>query len=341
MPRADQPIRQWTILKLLESNGRVTLHQIADALSETCHERTLRRDIDVLGLVGFPIYSERENGKSYWKLDETYRTTPLPLTATELYALQCGQQFLAPLEGTFITESIQSLYQKINANLTPKNRDYVSLLQQTVQIGIPPYKVYKAHRPLIEQMKQAIEQSRTVEMQYASLRGSPKRRRINPYRLWYYKGALYLLGYCHLRKDVRIFSVDRIGLFRMTEQRFQLPLYFSIEDYFKDAFGVYRGEAEPVSLLFEKPASQWVKERKWHASQRLTSLRGGKVRLELMVAVTPELMEWVMGFGAQVEALAPERLRRMIENEAWKVAGKYQKGQREKMKQKKKQTFKP
>lgn len=29
MPRADQPIRQWTILKLLESNGRVTLRQIA------------------------------------------------------------------------------------------------------------------------------------------------------------------------------------------------------------------------------------------------------------------------------------------------------------------------
>lgn len=43
MPRADQPIRQWTILKLLESNGRVTLRQIADALSERCHKRTLRR----------------------------------------------------------------------------------------------------------------------------------------------------------------------------------------------------------------------------------------------------------------------------------------------------------
>jgi predicted DNA-binding transcriptional regulator YafY len=190
MPRADQPIRQWTILKLLESNRKITLQRIASELSEPCHERTLRRDLDALGAAGFPIYSERENGKSYWKLGENYRTAPLPLTATELYALQCGKQLLAPLEGTFIAESIQSLYQKINANLTPKNRDYASLLKQTVQIGIPPYKVYKAHRLLIEQMKQAIEQSKTVEMQYASLRGSPKRRRGNPYRLWYYKGAL-------------------------------------------------------------------------------------------------------------------------------------------------------
>jgi len=37
-------------------------------------------------------------------------------------------------------------------------------------------------------------------------------------------------------------------------------------------------------------------------------------------------MQWVMGFGAQVEVIAPARLRRMVENEAWKMAGKYQKG---------------
>lgn len=175
-------------------------------------------------------------------------------------------------------------------------------------------------------MRQAMEQGKTAEMQYASPRGSRKRRRVNPYRLWHYKGALYLLGHCHLRKDVRTFSIDRISAFRVTDQRFQLPLYFSIEDYFKDAFGIFRGEAEPVSLLFEKPASQWVRERKWHTSQRLTPLPAGKVRLDLQVAVTPELLEWVMGFGAQVEVLAPERLRRMVENEAWRIAGKYQNG---------------
>lgn len=325
MSRADPPIRQWTILKLLESNEKITLRRIASELEDPYHERTLRRDLEVLNLSGFPIYTERENGKTYWRLNDAYRRFPLPLTATELYALQCGKQFLAPLEGTFISESIQDLYKKINANLSSRSREYLSLLQQTVQIGIPPYKVYKHHRPLIERIKQAVEQSKTSEMHYAPLKGKAKKRRLNPYRLWYYKGALYLLGHCHLRKEVRIFAVDRIGSFRATEQRFQLPLYFSIEDYFKDAFGIYRGEAEPVSLLFEKPASQWVRERKWHASQRLTPLRGGKLRMDLQVAVTPEFLEWVVGFGAQVEALAPERLRRRVENEAWKVAGKYQK----------------
>jgi predicted DNA-binding transcriptional regulator YafY len=337
MPRADQPIRQWTILKLLESNGRVTLRQIADALSETCHERTLRRDLDVLGLVGFPIYSERENGKTVWKLNDAYRRVPLPLTATELYALQCGMQLLAPLEGTFLTDAIQSLIQKINANLPLKSRDYLALLQQTIQIGMPPYKIYKAHRSLIDPIQRAIEMGRMIEIRYTPLRtGRPGARAVNPYRLWYYGGTLYLIGYCHERKDVRTFVIDRIASIRVTDRPFQIPFYFSIDDYFKDAFGIYRGEAEAVSLVFEKKAALWVRERKWHQSQRITPLRGGKIQLDLRVAMTPELMQWVMGFGAQVEVITPVRLRRMVENEAWKVAGRYQKGRQEKRKQGKK-----
>lgn len=250
MPRADQPIRQWTILKLLESNGRVTLRHIADALSETCHERTLRRDLDVLGLVGFPIYSERENGKTVWKLDDAYRCAPLPLTATELYALQCGMQMMAPLEGTFITDAIQSLTQKIKANLPPKSKDYLALLQQTIQIGIPPYKIYKTHRARIDPIQQAIESGKTIEIRYTPLRtGRAATRAVNPYRLWHYGGTLYLIGYCHERKDTRTFVIDRITSIQMTNRPFQIPFYFSTDDYFKNAFGVYRGEAETVSLL--------------------------------------------------------------------------------------------
>jgi len=33
----------------------------------------------------------------------------------------------------------------------------------------------------------------------------------------------------------------------------------------------------------------------------------------------------VLRLGAQVEALAPERLRRMVENKMWRLLGKYQK----------------
>lgn len=47
--------------------------------------------------------------------------------------------------------------------------------------------------------------------------------------------------------------------------------------------------------------------------------------MDFQLAITPELTHWVLGFGAQVKVVAPPRLKRLIENEAWKVVGKYQK----------------
>ncbi len=326
MPRATQSIRQWTILRLLETNRRVTLRQCAEALEHACHERTLRRDIEALELSGIPIYTERENGKRYWKLLDTYKRIPLPLTATELYALQCSRHLLAPLEGSFISESLESLFYKINAGLNPKDKAYLSLLSQTLQVGLPPYTIYKSHKKHIDAIKGAIEKGNSLEITYTPLKtGRAARRKIDPYRLWYYNGTLYLVGHCHKRKNLRTFVIDRIRKVVVMDVQFQIPLYFSIGDYFKNTFGVYRGEAETVTLRFKKPASVWVQSKQWHETQHLTLLKDGTVELKFQVAVTPELRQWVFGFGAQVVVIAPKRLKTMIENEAWRLLGQYQK----------------
>jgi predicted DNA-binding transcriptional regulator YafY len=47
--------------------------------------------------------------------------------------------------------------------------------------------------------------------------------------------------------------------------------------------------------------------------------------LDFNVAVTPELTQWVLGFGAGVEVIKPVELRQTIENESWKILGVYQK----------------
>ncbi len=339
MPRADQAIRQWTILKLLEANGRITLQQISGTLDAPCTERTLRRDLVALELAGIPIYTEREDGKRYWKLLDNYRNVPLPLTPTELYALRCAQHLLQPLEGTFIAESISGLYQKINANLTPKNRTYFSLLQKTLQMGTTPHTVYQSHRLHIDQIKAAIEKGRVLDLHYTALRSARSAKRtIDPYGLWYYDGSLYLVGYCHKRKALRTFAVERIESVETKGDRFQIPYYFSIADYFKNAFGVYRGEAEAVTLRFDKPAALWVPSRRWHATQTVTRLPEGKIELAFRVAVTPELMQWVLSFGAQVEVIAPKRLRTMLENETWRLLGRYQKVKMGRIKGERKKT---
>ncbi|MFQ6078520.1 MAG: HTH domain-containing protein, partial [Thermodesulfobacteriota bacterium] len=59
--RGDQLSRQWRIIRSLEVKPHgVTLRRLAG--EENRSIRTIYRDIEVLSVAGFPIYSENVNG---------------------------------------------------------------------------------------------------------------------------------------------------------------------------------------------------------------------------------------------------------------------------------------
>ena len=66
MPRNAEVIRQWTILRDLESSRRLTIDDLAGRTGVTT--RTIRRDLEALQEAGFPLFDEVHEGKRYWTL---------------------------------------------------------------------------------------------------------------------------------------------------------------------------------------------------------------------------------------------------------------------------------
>jgi predicted DNA-binding transcriptional regulator YafY len=61
----------------------------------------VRRDLEALEAVGFPLIAERRNGQTRWRLMEGFHDIPaLGFSATELMALLLSRNLLKPLEGT-------------------------------------------------------------------------------------------------------------------------------------------------------------------------------------------------------------------------------------------------
>lgn len=326
MPRNDQVTRQWHVLQRLEGSKRgLTLDELLAALPPDLakHPRTLRRDLAALEAAHFPLLSERVDGVVRWRLLDGFRNVPaLGLSPTELMALTFTRHLLLPLEGTEIKAALDSALQKATARIPPPAMELVRQLEQSFSVGLGPHKRYREHRLTIDLLTKAITRARTVQMRYFSAsRNVTMRREVDPYRLRYVAGGLYLIGYCHWRKDVRMFAVERIKSLTLTDHPYQMPLHFDMEAYVENALVVMQGKQIEVELLFDKMTAAWVKDRVWHVSQQTKNLKDGRLRMTLTVADTRELVGWVLSFGSGVRVVQPDSLRLAVEGEAKKVLG--------------------
>jgi predicted DNA-binding transcriptional regulator YafY len=322
MPRNDQATRQWILLKKLESPRGATLRELAAAISEDYvrHPRTIRRDLEALE-VRFPLITERVNGQTRWRLMDGYRNVPpLALSSTELMALVFSRDLLKPLDGTEIKASLDSALNKATAVIPPEGLAYVQQMHGYLSVGLGPHNLYRQHRQTIDQLTRAIAHHRTVQMRYYSAsRDTTNRRDVDPYHLWYMAGTLYLIAYCHLRRDVRMFTIDRIRSMTVTNQPCQMLLNFDLDTYLRDALVVMRGNPLAVALRFNRPTAAWMKDRQWHPSQQVTLHKDGSLTMTLQVADTRELVGWILNFGSGVRVLQPETLREKVREEARKI----------------------
>lgn len=321
MPRNDQAVRLLVVLQQLEASRQgVTLEQLADSLApgSTRHPRTLRRDLAALEEAGYPLVTERLNGRTTWRLLEGFRNVPgLRFSPTELMALTFSRRLIAPLEGTELHTSLQSALGKAAAALPPQGVALVQQLDGTFTVGLGPHKRYRQHRETIDRLTRAIADKTTIQMRYDSAsRGRITRREVDPYRLWYASGGLYLIGYCHLRREPRMFAVERVKSVTPTDHPYQIPLHFDLDAFVQDALTVMRGPRIEVELEFDRATAAWVKDRVWHGTQHIKRTRGGGLRMTLSVADTRELLGWILSFGRGARVVRPDSLREAVAEEA-------------------------
>jgi len=69
-------------------------------------------------------------------------------------------------------------------------------------------------------------------------------------------------------------------------------------------------------------ARRWdtfVRSHRWHRTQE-SFLRGGRVHVRMRVRICPEVIQWLLGFGAEVRVIAPVALRERVARLATRMA---------------------
>lgn len=324
MARGDQLARQWIIFQqLMKARYGKTVNDLAADLD--CHPRTVYRDLDALQAAGFPIYNEKVNGTNFWALlEDAKKPVPIPFSQAELIALYFGRDVLKILKNTVFHDSLESLFKKIKTTLSDESKTYLKQIESSLRAGPGPHKKYDRFKDTIETVNEAVIKKQVVEILYYTMsRKKVSQRKVAPYKLWFYDGTFYLIGHCRSKKDVRIFAVDRIKMINLTGERFEVPADFNADEFMKASFGVFQGRPVRVRVNFSPDAAEYVKEKVWHESQKITGQKDGSIVLELEVAGTREIKHWILRWGSQARVLEPDSLREEIRSEAAEILGVY------------------
>ena len=316
--------RQWRVIRAIEasSNG-LTVSEIADR--EETGIRTIYRDLEALQSAGFPLYNEKVDKANRWAFVDTYKfKIPAPFTLTELMSLYFYKDLVKVFKGTPFHDSIDSVFKKIQSTLPPQALRYLDQMQSVFHVGIKPYKDYAQFREILNRVNQAATECRRVEMVYHSLRRKDKTlRKVDPYKVWFYDGTIYLIGLCHLREEVRMFVLDRIKMLNLTDERFTIPKDFDLNDFMRHSFKVMHDELYSVKVRISPGWARWVGEKIWHESQKVTKLPDGGLEMTFRVAGLDEIKRWILSFGPECQVLEPEKLRKLLHQDLQKNLAQY------------------
>jgi len=325
--RGDQLSRQWRIIRRIEASKKgLTAAQIADLAAVSL--RTAYRDLDDLQYAGFPIYTEKGEHAQRWKFIDSYASDlPLPLTYTELMSLHLSRDLFKVFAGTVFSESLESLFDKILAMLSPDTLSYLEKIQSTFHMGIRPYKNYQRFRELIAQVNQAALDKRCIEIAYQPLKDdAASLRKVEPYKIWFYEGTIYIIGHCHLRNEIRTFVLDRVHMLNVLNESFKIPEKFDFQQYIRHGFKVMHDELYTVRILISPSWARYIGEKIWHESQMIQKQLDGAIEIIFRVAGLDEIKRWVLGLGPEAFVLEPEELKMMVQADLERSLDQYQQG---------------
>lgn len=325
MARNAELVRQWEILRSIDGarNG-IAVAKLA-AERGVC-QRTIRRDIDALCRAGFPLRDDRTNGTAMWKLAARPfgRLEEMGLGVTELCALYFSRALLDTLAGTPLLDDTERAFAKIERALPATCRRFLDALPRILQAKGGGRKEHDG-RHLREILARALDATllhRRAEMRYAS--ASSRRTKdyvIEPQRIVYAQGGIYLVAWVPEYGEIRTFAAERIQTLSLTDETFE-PRPLPAEP-FADSLGVNTGKPQKVVIDFEPEAAPYVRERRWHKSQTLAERADGGVTLTINVCNDWALRAWILGFGPAARVLTPVDLARDVFEAADQVRRRY------------------
>ena len=166
----------------------------------------------------------------------------------------------------------------------------------------------------LELIIRAMNTSRKVRMGYQKFYAEGYVKTVSPYAIKLFSRRWYLLARTE-DAQMRIYAFDRMNQMEMTDERFEMPVDFSPQEYFAEYFGVLTDHSVPMAHVVVRAYGKvpsYLRTLPLHHSQQEVGQGEGYTDFSYDIRPTGDFVGQLLSQGAGIEVLAPEGLRQQV-----------------------------
>lgn len=304
------------LLNLLRTRRNLNANMLAKECDVT--ERTIYRDIVALSEANIPIYYD--NG---YKYASGNFLPPLNFNIDEYITLKTALETSPMSKSGHSRRLIKSIKTKIETCLSPTVKKEKLYTPGTTDVSIKSTHSDEFSERFYSTVEEGIKRSQILKLEYNSIQSGIVEREVEPYFLIFIERAFYFVGYCHLRKGLRTFRIDRIIDVKLTDKKFMPRKNIDPVEYFKNSWGVFGGEPVDVEVIFTGKSARVVSMSRHHPSEKVVELTDGSVKYCVTVNGIQEISRWLLGMGGEATVIKPQALAEKIKASARSIIENY------------------
>lgn len=283
---------------MLLNRRKVTAKELSEYFGVSV--RTIYRDVETLNHSGIPVISWQgyEGG---FCISENYKLSKQLLTFDDMLSILTT---LKGVNNTLKNRDLENCIEKIAA-LIPEDKEEAYLKHSdSFVIDISPWGSSSQYSNTIQLVHEGVSDSKLVSFKYRSANGKDSMRIVEPHTMVMKNFSWYLLAFCKLRKEFRVFRLQRMKEVSLMEEHF-LRKEITPSEYFNTDNDSRKKET--IKIQFSKSVKMRIEELFDEKQIAINSDNSFTVTLKLPID------DWVhsiiLNFGENAEVLSPKSLR--------------------------------
>lgn len=288
----------------LQSKPVVKAQELADKFDVSL--RTVYRDIRSLLHAGVPIVGEAGIGYS---LMSTYKIPPIRFSEQEALSFGVAEKLMRHYLDKEMGEHFSSALRKMKGMLRFAEKEHVADLESKVLINKQKNFINEKVPAALATLFESMVKKRQVKLTYKALESDLQERHIEVIGVFQEDQFWYFMAYCHLRKAVRQFRLDRIVDIHLTEQRYtqQLePLHVYLEQRRKNQ------EKQIVRIHTSREMARYMYWDRQYFGFVSEEMKDDGVEMLFHTANIHHFARWILMFADDVKVLEPSFLKEMM-----------------------------